>query len=339
MRKTLHAGLLVAGMAILASASYAKPEYAKKEMKDCGYCHVKPEGGGTRNDRGVYYAAHNHTFAGLPPMFKSLWKLEAPAGARRVAVGNVAGEKEVRLLLLGEGDKLTVHKVTDGEAPVEDTIALGKGADKLVVGTFAKGKPAVIVVPGAVYYRNEGKYVKKEAPDLSTVTGTMFFKNGTQNFFVYEGGAPDTFSVDLAADKPLVAGESFVPPDQGGTVYSSLTARAPAEMLAGLGVPEEGQKAGTVGLFDPRGEGKMYGWIPWADKDGSNTLRVVDGAGIGPGVGGDIKVLWTSPKLAGKILDVAVAADPKGSKNTGLVILMATGADGKGRTVEFFALD
>ena len=54
--------------------------------------------------------------------------------------------------------------------------------------------------------------------------------------------------------------------------------------------------------------------------------------------GGVAGGVWKSQKLS-KILDVAVGADPKGTKKTGFFVLQATGADGKGRTVEFFALD
>ena len=50
----------------------------------------------------------------------------------------------------------------------------------------------------------------------------------------------------------------------------------------------------------------------------------------------ELKPVWKSPKLS-TILDVAVGTDPKGSKKTGFFVLQATGADGKGRTLEFFA--
>lgn len=50
-----------------ACPAWALPKYAQKENKPCGYCHVKPGGGGARNARGVWYAAHGHSFRGYAP--------------------------------------------------------------------------------------------------------------------------------------------------------------------------------------------------------------------------------------------------------------------------------
>jgi hypothetical protein len=40
----------------------AKPQFAQKEKKPCGYCHLKPQGGGARGFRGLYYKAHAFSF-------------------------------------------------------------------------------------------------------------------------------------------------------------------------------------------------------------------------------------------------------------------------------------
>jgi len=40
----------------------AKPQFAQKEKKSCGYCHLKPQGGGARGFRGLYYKAHGYSF-------------------------------------------------------------------------------------------------------------------------------------------------------------------------------------------------------------------------------------------------------------------------------------
>jgi hypothetical protein len=52
-----------------------------------------------------------------------------------------------------------------------------------------------------------------------------------------------------------------------------------------------------------------------------------------------MKPLWKSPKLGGKVLDMALGADPKGGTQTGLLVLTQAGEDGKGRSMEFFALE
>ncbi len=46
-----------------ATRSEAFPPFVAKEGKPCAYCHVKAEGGGKRNYRGMYYDAHGKTFA------------------------------------------------------------------------------------------------------------------------------------------------------------------------------------------------------------------------------------------------------------------------------------
>jgi hypothetical protein len=138
--------------------------------------------------------------------------------------------------------------------------------------------------------------------------------------------------VDLGAEKVVTAGHDFVDPGQGGGVYSELTIHPPVDLLQGLHIPEEGQKTLVMGLFDPRNEGKLYQWITWAPKEGGTYLTVAEFSGGNE----EIKPIWKSSKLSGKILDVALGTDPKGSKNSGFLVLTQ---EGDKRTVEFFALD
>jgi hypothetical protein len=336
MRQSVRGALIVSGLMMAAGASYAKPEYAKKEMKMCGHCHINPNGGGDRNERGKYYAMHDHTFKGLAPMYKSLWKMEIAQAATRLGLGDVTGDKTARVVLVSADGKATVNKIGEEKITEEASLDLGKDGQKLVVGAYAKGKPAVLVVPGAVYFKDGDKYTKKAAADLADVTGHVRFTDATENIFFFAGGQPDVWAIDLAADKPLTTGRDMVPPDQGGGVYSEITIHPPTELMGALGVPEEAQKVSVMGLFDPRNEGKLYSWVTWAAKEGGWFIHVADGSAIGP-AGGEFKALWKSNKLAGKILDVAVGTDPKGSKNSGLLVL--TEGEGGKRSIEFLALD
>lgn len=348
MRFFLKTALAAAGIALFANASYAKPEYAMKEKKPCGYCHTNPMGGGARNPRGNYYEKHQHTFIDYdeakvmgtaavkksgPPAFKTGWKIEVPATTKRIAVADVTSDKMARLLLLDDHKKLTINKVNGEKVEEEGAVELGEGAEKFTVGHFAKGKPAVIVVPGAVYYRDGDKYSKKAAADLTDITGNVRFTDGTENVFYFSGAQPDVYGVDLAADKPLTAGKEMVQPSDANGVYAEITIHPPVELLGLLGIPEQGQKTGVMGIFDPRSEGKVYIWVPWVEAGGT-TIKVAPLADISA----DVKPLWESPKLAGKVLDVAFGSDPKNSKVTGLFVLSST-EDGKKRVVEFFALD
>lgn len=332
MRQFARTALVVSGLTFAVAASQAKPEYAKKEMKLCAYCHVNPQGGGPRNPKGAFYAAHDHTFKGLPPEYKSLWKMDITPAAERVALGDLTGDKTARLVLVTKDGKASVNKVSD-KLTEEGTVDLGKDWTKVAVGKYAKGKPAVIVVPGAVYYKDGDKYAKKDAKDISDITGYARFTDGEESVFYYSGaGIPESWAVDLGAEKVVTAGHDFVDPGQGGGVYSELTIHPPVDLLQGLHIPEEGQKTLVMGLFDPRNEGKLYQWITWAPKEGGTYLTVAEFSGGNE----EIKPIWKSSKLSGKILDVALGTDPKGSKNSGFLVLTQ---EGDKRTVEFFALD
>jgi hypothetical protein len=39
------------------------------------------------------------------------------------------------------------------------------------------------------------------------------------------------------------------------------------------------------------------------------------------------------------VLDIALGPDPKGSAQTGMLVLTQAGDDGKGRSLEFYALE
>lgn len=340
IRWILRTGTVLGSLTLAAAAAQARPEYAAKEMKVCGYCHVNPAGAGARNPRGVYYAAHDHSFTGFdeakvmgPPSFKQAWKVDVPAGARRIAVSDVTSDKKPRLLVLGEDNSLTIDRLTNTDLEKEDSLDLGAGAAKFVAGHFVKGKPAVIAVPGALYYRDGDKYSKKEAPDLKDITGLARFAGGVENLFTFNGTDPETWAVDPSADKPLTPGKKLVPPDKASGVLWSAVLHAAPEALAAIGVPEIATKAGVVGGLDPREDGRYYAFAPLVGPDGSFLVI----ANLGES--GLPTPVWRSPKLTGKVLDVAVGSDPKGSHQTGFFILEASGVDGKARLVEFYALE
>ncbi len=71
--------LLIGPLTMIASAT---PDFAKKEKKSCNHCHLKPEGGGERGFRGLYYKGHRFSFKGF------VEKAEAKkAGVKPGAVG------------------------------------------------------------------------------------------------------------------------------------------------------------------------------------------------------------------------------------------------------------
>lgn len=64
--RVLSAATVIVAVAALiggsAQRSAAFPPFVQKEGKPCAYCHVKAEGGGKRNYRGLYYKAHELKF-------------------------------------------------------------------------------------------------------------------------------------------------------------------------------------------------------------------------------------------------------------------------------------
>lgn len=74
---------LIAGPLVMVSQ--AKPAFATKEKKACGYCHLRPSGGGARGFRGLYYFSQKLSFKGFDE------KKEAKiAGVKEGAMGKDA---------------------------------------------------------------------------------------------------------------------------------------------------------------------------------------------------------------------------------------------------------
>jgi hypothetical protein len=268
--------------------------------------------------------------------FKSSWKAEVSVEAKRMAVADVTGDNKPRLLLLEKDNTLTINVFSESTAKKEASVDLGKDAAQFVAGSFAKGKPAVIAVPGGLFYKEGDKYSRKDFTDVSEITGSVRFTDGTENFFFFAGsGDPSSYAVDLSGAKPVVQGKAMPDPMSGEGIYSAVVARLNADTLSKFGMPEEITKSGIFGFFAPKGNGKLMGLAPWNGKDASH-IGTFEMSSLGPG-GGDFKFAWKSPKLDGTVLDMAVGPDPKTGKGVGIYVLQKTGPEGKGRVVEFFA--
>jgi hypothetical protein len=84
---------LVLPLALAAAAlphpapAEAKPEFARRESKQCGFCHINPRGGGTRNETGLLYARSGFRFpakAGDLSDFREGRERDAMARVRRL---------------------------------------------------------------------------------------------------------------------------------------------------------------------------------------------------------------------------------------------------------------
>ncbi|MCW3100867.1 MAG: Glutathione peroxidase [Chthonomonadaceae bacterium] len=69
MRGTVVMVALAATALLAASSARARPAYAAKEGLKCEYCHIAPAVG--INFRGLYYRAHNHSFADFDNVYEA----------------------------------------------------------------------------------------------------------------------------------------------------------------------------------------------------------------------------------------------------------------------------
>jgi hypothetical protein len=181
-----------------------------------------------------------------PPAFKSVWKMDLPTPgtgphyappappAQRVAVADVTEDRLPRLLVLNAEGTLAIQKLSAEGAKEEATVALGPGAARFVVGHFAKGKPAQIVVPRAVFYREGETYVKKELPDLTEVTGSVRFADGTETIFsMVPDSPPASYELDLRAERPVKTGRDIPQPQAEGGDYREIIPYFPPSSSSG----------------------------------------------------------------------------------------------------------
>jgi hypothetical protein len=276
------------------------------------------------------------------PAFKPVWEMDLPAGTQRVALADVTDDKLPRLLVLSADGTLAIRKLSAEGAKEEASVALGPGAAQFVVGHFSKGRPAQIVVPNAVFYREGDSYRKKELADLKEVTGSVRFEDGSEAIFVMnEGkgeGPPTSYELDLGAEKPLKTGRELPQPRAEENAYREITPHFPPSVFDNGPFPAEVKSGALARLFVPRGDKRLYGVLSWQAADGSYVV-VIGGGDLFPEPVAGMKPVWKSPKLAGKVLDIALGPDPKGGAGTGMLVLTQAGDDGKGRRVQFFALE
>jgi len=86
---------LACGLSTVSGPAKARPAYAKKEGKECVYCHVVP--GGPRNFRGMYYGAHNRSFAEFDNVFEAKAAGVAANAQAGDAVPTVASYPDVKI--------------------------------------------------------------------------------------------------------------------------------------------------------------------------------------------------------------------------------------------------
>ncbi len=351
--------LLTVPALFIAPEAFARPVYAIQEGKQCGYCHVNPKGGGARNPRGEYYAAHHHTFQGYDEakvmgqyaqdLFKVAWQETVPASVHRIAVGDTVGDGTSRLVLLSEGPTKESRTVSvrkwDGKAwNTEFTTDAADGQDRLAVGKYSATGPADIVTAGALWFWNGKTYEKRPAPRPLDIIGTALLQDGSQRLMLKEGDALRLYRVDTTASgSDWLTGPSGMP---ASSQLSFSDMKAPTAELMAIGLPDQLAGGGIVGLWNAPKPQAMYLYtvqiVPLVDVAKQNAQELIAKGQEDHLVVADprltlYKTLWLSQKLEGPVLDVALGDPRSGAR--GLTVLTGGSEDGKGHTLYFFQLE
>jgi hypothetical protein len=275
------------------------------------------------------------------PSLKSVWKVDAPEGTQRVVVAAVMADETPRVLVLDGAGTLTVNKLSGTTLEKEASVALGNGAGRFVAGRFQKGKPAVIVAPTAVFYREGDTFQKKAITELTDPMASVRFKDGSECLMVFgQPGPPTSYNVDVSAENPLTTGPELPEPRATGSNYQSIAPNLPREIFAGEDAPfpAEVKNGGIIRLVTPPNSERLCALLAWHAADQTN-IALVDADMLFPQPKRDMTPVWKSPELSGKVLDIAAGTNPRDSKQTGFAVLEESGSEGKGRVIEFFAFE
>lgn len=343
-----------------ANPALARPVYAMKEGKRCSHCHINARGGGPRNPRGEYYAAHNHSFQGFDEakvmtLLKPSWTDTVPSTTLRIGVGDVTGDGARRLVLLGEaGTKdsrvLTIRKWTGSAWDNDHTVDLPGQTDRMAIGKFQPGmSTALIVTSTALVHFSDGKFSVKPSGRKLDVVGSAVLKDGSERLLLREGNTPGenlkSYRVDSAAPGAGWLKEAGAPPRATETSFYDM--KGTPEELKSLGVPDPIADGGILGIWDPNKLNLLflYGVQIINQVEGppdakpeqlkligqDHHMTIVDPRSIA------YRTLWASEKLQGKVLDATIN-DPRSAKR-GLLVLTDSSQDSKSRTVYFYQLD
>ncbi len=377
--------LLVFIVSSLSGRASATDAYALRESKACQYCHVSASPGlldsasGLRqkidcNQRGLYYAAHNYSFAGyresrtanssLPPTFHLAWREVFTDSPRRIAVADVVGDGIPSLISLNEragsqnASVLTVRRWNGQSFVVAFTTNVSASADKLAVGRFAgSDKPAVIVTSAGIWYWNGKTFAHKAAQSNYNLFGTSRLKDGSERLLI--ANTPDkvgAWRVDPNAVNQWLydpVDSERLGPLQRGDMHETQI------FFNRMQVQEQLSQGGIIGRWEIEGFGRTFVYYPTliqgshvkADGRGNTAISSEEQSWsvtlVDPnpmpvkrqdGAVSATGLVYYTPTLKGQILDIGLESD-RGDKQPGLLVLTGDTPGSKTRILYFFALD
>lgn len=135
----------------------ARPAFAIRENQQCGYCHVRPGGGGERNYRGKYFAQHRFSFAGFEDFgatggaVREMWRQIMPRGS--VAFDTVEDNGPILVTDSNDGKRrqIAIHR-WDGGRFTAEAVVTPPPAESPGLWAFRSNAVTGIAV-GSVRYR------------------------------------------------------------------------------------------------------------------------------------------------------------------------------------------
>ena len=322
----------------------------------------------TRNSRGDYYETHSHSFEGYkelavmgrksPPVFHLLWKDTLHGPVRRLAVGDLTGDGKSRLITLssvpenaGQSSIAVLH--WDGKSFVSDFQAVDPvSPDRLAAGRLAgKTQPFLAVTQDAVWKWASGALQKLPVSLPGDILGTTRLIDGTEKLLLSgKDGTVKGYTVLLGAASASLSPPSEVPASSQvtwGDMHGSPAA------FAQMGMPDFLTAGGVIGLWDARKFGTVFLYYAGEQQDFELAADPANPKSAQPRVqfksstgfvgfrdphDASSPVLWMSPPLSGKVLDVVVE-NPLGTAQPGLLVLTRETAGNSVCNLYFFALD
>ena len=353
----------------------ARPEYAEKEGRACQYCHNNSNPGKIdastgkrfsteRNEHGIYYGSHNHTFAGFveksvvsakAPQLTYEWREEFTDSPRRAVVADITGDGSLRLVSLHQkpDDKnAAILKIRqwDGKKFVVEFETDVKGSpNRLAAGKFGgKNRPCQIVTEDALWVWNGKSYTRRGSSKRLPIFGITRQRDGSERLLLAE--SPDkvtSWTVNSEAAGDWLSNPTD-PPASKEVVWRDM--HADSDFFEKMGFPADMSLGSAMGLWTLPKINKLYLYQIKAQKD-FDLIKNPDNSGkptlVYKGIKGYSVTIrniesgiesWGTPQIPGTAFDVALD-DPKNGGKPGIVTLFGGITPDKPCVLYFFKFD
>ncbi len=278
------------------------------------------------------------------PYFHSLWKEEITEPVHRVAVADTVGDGKPRLILLIEKPLqkglavLKVKKWDGTQFVTEFTGNVDANADGLEVGKFAgKDKPAQIVTADALWQWDGKTYIRKPARKELALFGTARMKSGEDRIILAETATQfKSYQVNADATGTDWLTDRTESPSALDVEWEAM--HSTPDFFRKMGMPSFLCAGGFITVWDANHASVPYLYYCRFTGDAASAVKSSFLGMRDATEAGGIE-LWTSPRLVGQAIDVALQ-DPRASNRAGILVLTNGSATaGKLATIQYFSKD